>query len=108
MRDRALRIDNRLLRCLDDAVGRLVGPAHYDRLLGFSGHGESSEERNKECSQCKAHVSGVWVRGCVEVRRWVTLLGLVRVEVPWRRGTRCVSGFQATNNQLAQPDTVNK
>jgi hypothetical protein len=56
--DGTLCIDDGLLCRLDDAVGRVVGPAHDNRLLGCSRHGEGSEERNKEGGKCKAHAGG--------------------------------------------------
>jgi hypothetical protein len=87
MSDGALGIDDSLLRCLHNAVGCVVGPAHDDGLLRCGGHGEGSEERDKEGGECKAHSaggrkgSGVWIvsvvesgRGCFE-RRTVSVSG---------------------------------
>jgi hypothetical protein len=56
VRDGALCVSDSLLRRLDDAVGRVVGPAHDDGSLGYCGHGEGGEERNEEGGQDKAHV----------------------------------------------------
>lgn len=58
VRNCALRINNSLLGRLNDAVGRVVGPAHYDRFLGCNSHGQSSKERDKKGSKCKAHAFG--------------------------------------------------
>ena len=46
--DGALRINNSLLSRLNNAVGRVVGPAHDDRLLRRNSHSESSEKRDKK------------------------------------------------------------
>jgi len=91
MCDRALGVDDGLLRRLHNAIGRVVRPAHDDRLLWCDCHGEGGEERNKGGAKCKAHVAGCRI---AEVLGVVSLKWWIAAGVSFERTTSSVSGRQ--------------